>query len=66
MKKISFLSCVLAGVVGILATNVCAQVQSVAAANKQTNGKSAAPNPDPNATNATSRAEFWDRAADPT
>ncbi|HWN11599.1 MAG TPA: polysaccharide biosynthesis/export family protein [Pyrinomonadaceae bacterium] len=53
MKKIGFLSCVLAGVLGILATNVSAQVQSVAAANKQTTGKSAAPNPDSRATNAT-------------
>ena len=65
MKKIGFLSCVLAGVFGTLATNVCAQVQSVAAANKQTTGKSATSNPDPGTSNAT-RARVLGQNTKPT
>lgn len=49
MKKIGLLSCLLAAVFASVSTNVCAQVQSVTAANKQTAAKSPAPSP----TNAT-------------
>jgi len=52
MKKIGFLSCVLVGVFAMFATDVCAQVQSVAAANKQTTTKAPAPKPPANATRA--------------
>lgn len=53
MKKLGFLSCVLTGLLALLATNVSAQVQSVAAANKQTTAKPAAPNSGSSATNST-------------
>ena len=53
MKKTGLLSCVFAGVLAMLSTNVCAQAQSVAAANKQTGVKSVAPKFEPSAANAT-------------